>query len=73
MIEQKTKAQVKQNTKTKSTRYTHPLSLLPHPVINQPPLTICKNNTMNIEFLVQMRQYDKCGSVRNDDIFNLHL
>ena len=28
---------------------------------------------MDIEFLVQMRQSDKCGGVRNDDIFNLHL
>ena len=28
---------------------------------------------MDTEFLVQMRQSDKCGSVRNDDIFNLHL
>ena len=28
---------------------------------------------MDTEFLVQMRQSNKCGSVRNDDIFNLHL
>ena len=28
---------------------------------------------MDTEFLVQMMQSDKCGSVRNDDIFNLHL
>ena len=28
---------------------------------------------MDTEFLVQMRQFDKCGSVRNDEIFNLHL
>ena len=28
---------------------------------------------MDIEFLLQMRQSDICGSVRNDDIFNLHL
>ena len=28
---------------------------------------------MDIEFMVQMRQCDKCGSVRNDDIFNLRL
>ena len=28
---------------------------------------------MKIEFLVQMRQSDKCGSVRDDEIFNLHL
>ena len=28
---------------------------------------------MDIEFLVLMRQSNKCGSVRNDEIFNLHL
>ena len=28
---------------------------------------------MDTEFLVQMRQSNKCGSVRNDEIFNLHL
>ena len=28
---------------------------------------------MNVEFLVEMRQCDKCGSVRSGDIFNLHL
>ena len=39
---------------------------LPHPP------TICNYNTMDIEFLVQMRQFDECGSVRNDEIFSLH-
>ena len=28
---------------------------------------------MNIAFLVQMGQSNKQGSVRNDEIFNLHL
>ena len=28
---------------------------------------------MGTEFLVQMRQSDECGSVRNDDIFDLNL
>ena len=28
---------------------------------------------MVIEFLVQMVKFDKCRSVTNDDIFNLHL
>ena len=28
---------------------------------------------MDTEFLVQMRQSNKCGSERNDEIFNLHL
>ena len=34
---------------------------------------IYNNNTMDKEFVVQMRQSNKCGSVRNDEIFNLHL
>ena len=42
------------------------------PDLSHSPI-ICNNNTMDIEFQVQMRQSDKCGSVRNDDIFNLHL
>ena len=46
--------------------------------MNQLPPTILSpiihnNNTMDTEFLVQMRQSNKCGSVRNDGIFNLHL
>ena len=58
---------------------THPLSPHPHPDMNQPPRTypipliIHNNNTMDTEFLVQMRQSNKCGSVRNNEIFNLHL
>ena len=46
--------------------------------MNQPPPPIPSpiihnNNTMDTEFLVQMRQSNKCGSVKNDEIFNLHL
>ena len=54
----------------------------PHPNINQPPppipspppptAIICDNNTMDMAFLVQIRQSNKCGSVRNDEIINLH-
>ena len=40
--------------------------------MNQPS-PIIHNNTMDTEFLVQIRQSNKCGSVRNDEIFNLHL
>ena len=36
-------------------------------------LIICNNNTMDMTFPVQMRQSNKCGSVRNDEIMNLHL
>ena len=62
---------------------THSLSPLPHPVIKQPPpppsfflshpLTIFNKNTIDTEFLVQIRESDKRGSVRNDGIFNLHV
>ena len=37
------------------------------------PSIISNNNAMVIEFLVQMVKFDKCRSVTNDDIFNLHL
>ena len=40
--------------------------------LSHPPI-IHNNNTMDREFLVQMRQSNKCGSVRNDEIFNSHL
>ena len=58
---------------------TNPLSPHPHPYMNQPPSNLCNphiihnNNTMDTEFLVKIRQSNKCGSVRNDKIFNLHL
>ena len=68
------------NKKHKLRHNTHPLSPHPHPDINQlppphlshPPI-IHNNNTLDTEFLVQMRQSNKCRSVRNDEIFNLHL
>ena len=51
-----------------------------HPNINQPPPhpshhppIICNNNTMGMAFLVHIRQSNKCGSVRNDEIINLQL
>ena len=74
MRDQKTKAQIK---KTISDN-THPLSPYPHPDMNQPPQPIASpiifnNNTMDTEFLPQMRQSNKCGNVSNDEIFNLHL
>ena len=51
----------------------------PHPNINQLPPTnsippsICNDNTMDIALLVKLRKSNKCGSVRNDEIINLHL
>ena len=50
----------------------------PDPNMNQPPPTypspiIHNNDTMDTEFLVQMRRSNNCGNVRNDEIFNLHL
>ena len=56
--------------------HTHTLT---HPNINQAPPhlfhppSICNNNTMGMEFLVQIRQCNKCGSARNDEIINLHV
>ena len=46
--------------------------------MNQPPPfipspIIHNNNTMDTEFLVQVRQSNKCESVGNNEIFNLHL
>ena len=75
MRHQKTKAQINKKLSDK----THPLSPHPHPDVNQPPPThpippiIYNNNTMDTEFLVEMRQSNKCGSFRNDEILNLHL
>ena len=73
-----------QKTKNKSKKLWHntdPLSPHPHPDMNQPPPTpspipspiIHNNNIMDTFFLVQMRQSNKFGSVRNDETFNLHL
>ena len=42
------------------------------PIHTHSPITHNKY-TMDTEFLVQMRQCNKCGSVRNIEIFNLHL
>ena len=81
MRDQMTKAEIK-----KIRDNTYPLSLHPHSDMNQPPPTpappprhLChphiflNNNTMDAEFQVQMRQTNECGSVMNDEIFNLHL
>ena len=43
-----------------------------HPYLSNPPI-ICHNRTMDMAFLVQTRQSNKCGSVRNDEIINLNL
>ena len=45
----------------------------PPPVPPIPFPIIYKNDTMDKELLVQMRQSNKYGSVRNDEILNLHL
>ena len=52
--------------------HSHPNTNQPPPELSHPPI-IHNNNTMDAEFLVQMRQSNKCGNVRNDEIFNLHL
>ena len=77
MREQNTKAQEKQNYKVIPTTCppTHTLIKINHPPTypTPPPPIICNNNTVNKAFLAQMRQSNKCGSVRNDEIINLHL
>ena len=73
MRDQKTKTQIKTNTKNKLRDNTYLLSRHPNPNMKQPSPITHNNNIMDTEFLVQMRQSDKCGSVRNDEIFNLHL
>ena len=45
-------------------------STIPHLSI---PTIIYNNNTMDLEFLVKMRQYNKCESVSNDEISSWHL
>ena len=69
-----------QKHKKKTIRWYPPLSPHPHPNKNQPPPptysippSICNDNTMDMAFLVKLRQSNKCGSVRNDEIINLHL
>ena len=71
----------KSTSKKKLWDNTHPLSATcnsiwishpPSPCLSHPH-TIHNNNTMDTQFLVQMRQSNKFGSVRNDEIFNLHL
>ena len=55
------------------------MSPQPNANINQlppnlaPPPFICNNNTMDMAYLVKMRQSNKCGSVKNGEIINLHL
>ena len=68
----------KNTNKNKLRDNTQPLSPQPNPDMKQPPPTypipiIHNNNIMDTEFLVKMRQSDKCGSVRNDEILKCHL
>ena len=75
MKEQRTNTQVKK--KKKNLQYPPPAPSTPsykstNPHISHPP-TIGNSNTMEIEFLVQIRQSDKCGNLSNDDVFNLYL
>ena len=75
MSGEKAKGEVK---KSKLWDNTYPLSAHPHPDESTTPnlchpTIIHKKNTMDTEFLVQMRQSNKCGSVRNHEIFNLHF
>ena len=52
---------------------THILFQINHnPCLFHSPISY-SNNAMGIEFLVEMRQSNKYGSVKNDEIINLHL
>ena len=42
------------------------------PNLAHPPFN-CNSNTMDMAYLVKMRQSNKCGSVKNGEIINLHL
>ena len=75
--EQTTEAQGKKKQQLQDN--THPLSpttktltLINHPHLPHPPI-VYNNNTMDIEFPVQIRQSNKCGNVRINEIFTLHL
>ena len=77
MREQKTKAEIKIEKKkheiiTTTSPLTHILILINHP----PPIPSphhSNNNTIVTESLVQVRQSNKCGSVRNNEILDLNL
>ena len=71
MRENKIKKRKKKKLKLYPTP-THTLIYINHPHLSHPPI-ICNNNTPDIAFLVQMRQANKCESVRNNEIINLHL
>ena len=45
----------------------------PPPPIYPIPSIICNNNTMGMPFLIRIRQSNKCGSVKNDHLFNVQL
>ena len=76
MRDQKTKAQMKKKKCYEIIPIpcppTHTLIWINHSHLSHPPI-IHNSNKMDTEFLVQMRQSNKCGNVRNDEIFNLHL
>ena len=79
MRDQKTKAQIKTNTKNKIRDNTHPLSSHPNPDMKQQPPTypippiIHNSNIMTQNSWCKSDNLIKCGSVKNDEIFNLHL
>ena len=72
MREKKTKGQLKKTEAIPiSCPPTHTLIWIKHPHLPHP--MIHNNNTMDIDILIQMTPSNKCGSARNDEIFNLHL
>ena len=60
------------NDNTHALSLTHTLLWKTHLHLSHFPI-IHNNNKMDKEFLVQMIQSDKCGSVWNHEILNLHM
>ena len=52
--------------------HLHPNFTQPSTDLSHLPI-ICNNNKMDMTLLIQMRQSDKYGSVRNHKIINFHL
>ena len=73
----KKKKKQKQNKKNDTHHLSPPTQIpninKPPPIFPIPPPIICSNNTMIKISLAQIRQSDGCESVKNDEIFNLHL
>ena len=75
---ERTKYKGTSKTSTTAREYPPPVPLpipsykLTNPHLSHNPI-IYNNNTMDIEFMVQIRQSNKCRRVRFGEVFHLHL